>query len=389
MQTHKTNIDLKISSENSLPNVILDRFTQDYYYQEVMQGLKKIESYLSKLQKEPGNREYVQQIRNIAEYVTDLAMIHGYEGVENIAEKIRSSSDLILCKSEELEKPFLSKIEFAVKAIRQVMELEEDIDYQLIFDEIDEKIALKQKEVRSCASRLSNYFEQSKQKNKHLFFDIREINTLMNLVEEPPRIKSGNKPNNLNDTKFINNLKKNTKNSAINFTRPIASAEISKNNLTAVAKEQLSVIEQAVLELQVIPYATHAIQDIYTACKTLQETALRLNDKNLTLILNPIQKLTQDKLNKTKPVSDSILEIFNQTTKLIHNHIDYNQDDIKEIQNLGQKIEKILKVESVSLKGKEMDTGHFAKDMEDGYEKKGVHRSKIGSFLRGLIKNKK
>ncbi|MFQ5864158.1 MAG: hypothetical protein ACE5IW_02905 [bacterium] len=390
------------------PNLAINPSPQDYYYQEARQTLDQIECSLSELQKDPSNQDHWHQIKACAQNVSDLAMIHGYEGVENIANMIRCNSEQILRKEIELGSFLIRKFRLALEAIRQVMALEEEIHSQTKDNNTDKKIELQQNKIKSCAQRISNYFDKlfdnqfelpletsslpnnelneleklDKSKNSEVLFDIREIDSLMNLADDSSAINSDRETSNSNDAEVIQRTEDNTKNMNSDFPQPLKSTDIALAELKIDAKEQLSEFEQAVYELQVIPYAANAIQNIQKACSTLQETAYKLNDKNLFLVLNPLQTLIQKKLTKTEPVSEPILKLLNQTTDLIHTHLDCDVDDEKEIRKLGSKIEKILNVQSVKLLDQEIESKHLGSQIEDLFGKKSQRRNKIGSFLK-------
>ncbi|MFQ6114842.1 MAG: hypothetical protein ACE5NG_12305, partial [bacterium] len=272
-------------------------------------------------------------------------------------------------------------------------------------NKFDKNIERKQKKVESCTQRISTYFNTSykdqvgapsershrpdndlnksenpgKSQNNNVLFDIREIDSVMTLAHNSPGIDSGNMSSNFGGTNSSLKIVDTTKKMPANFTRPSESGEMSLKELTMDAKEQLSGLKQAIYELQVIPYAGNAIQHIRRACDTLQETARKINDKNLTLILNPLQELIQKKLVKTEPVSGAILELLNQTTDVIYNHFDHNKDDEKEIRELGHKIQKILNVQAVELQDQEMESRRLESGIEDRCEKKRARKNRSRS----------
>lgn len=200
----KSNIKVSSSDPKS------DSSLQCFYNQEVKRGLEHIGASLIKLKQEPGNRECLYQIKELAESISDLAMIHGYEGVETIAEKIRNSTDHELRGKNDLDKNFLTKIGLAVTAIRQVMEMEDYVENQITFEKFSEQIELSQKKVQRCVEKLSRNFEQlfphqlelpfdsrtetdievnkieenEKSENRNLLFDIREVDSILTLVEK-------------------------------------------------------------------------------------------------------------------------------------------------------------------------------------------------------------
>ncbi len=414
MKAQKTSDDAITLSGNSTPNWIPDLSPQEYYYKELRNVLDKIKTSLTHLQKEPRNLIYLQQIKDSAEAASDLAMIHGYEGVENIAKTIRSSSDHILGQNQEIGESFISKVDLAVKAIRQVMDLEENIFNRSSQDKFDKRLRQKQEKVESHAKKISNYFdrlfsnqlelpfdnedflkselkkmdETTSNQDDEALFDICEIDSVMTLADDSPSTNSTNVPTAVNDADVSLKFGEETKGSNVDFPRFLSSDDMSFNELTIDAKEQLSEFEQAINELQVVPYAGNAIQNLYKACDALQKTARKLNDKNLSIVLDPLQKSVHQKLRKPGPASDTILDLLNQTTDLIYSHLEYNRDDEKELKKLGHKIERLLNVKSVGLPRKEMKSKHLGPEIKESVEKQHLPKNKAGHLLKRLSKKK-
>ncbi len=101
---------------------------QKPYVRKVMRGLKKIRIALALVHDNPNNRDACIEIRNTAQSISELAMIHGYHGVESIARKIYTSFKRSRIKSDP---DFLYKIELAVKGIQRMAGMEGGIESKL------------------------------------------------------------------------------------------------------------------------------------------------------------------------------------------------------------------------------------------------------------------
>lgn len=354
----------------------------DYYYQEVLDGIERIENSLPKLDLEPNSREYLQQIEQSATDIADLAMIHGYEGVEAIAEKIISISYSLLDTEEDLDKSYCSKVEAATSAMRQVLSMEEDIESLSTLDKFHEQIELGHEKVlgysETLPKSLNQFFKNqlelpfedtntpvidvnkiaennnhAKQDNE---FDIREIEDLLTLKNDIQKGSLEKQGSELNQNEVCPNFEEKRENINESLNQEKEFTAIKINNYPTDVQQLLNTIEQAVYEVRVFPNSADAVREIREACRNLQETARQTKDKKLKLIVEPLQKLTHENIIKTKPISESISELINEGVELLHNHLDLSQVNEKEIKELARKVDKVLKVESVNVEDDQLNT---------------------------------
>ncbi|MCH8872868.1 hypothetical protein IH824_08890 [candidate division KSB1 bacterium] len=157
-----------------------DPSLQKPYVRKVMRGLKKIRIALALVHDNPNNRDACIEIRNTAQSISELAMVHGYHGVESIALKIYTSFKRSRIKSDP---DFLYKIELAVKGIQRVVGMEGRIESKL-------KVTRGGKEVSKQISSLDELNEEQRQmveleSDAKLLFDIRESDFLNNIPGMP------------------------------------------------------------------------------------------------------------------------------------------------------------------------------------------------------------
>lgn len=152
---------------------------QKSYVRKVMRGLKNITIALAKMHDNPNDRDAAIEIRGIAEAISELAMIHGYHGVESIARKISTS---FKCSRVKSDADFLSKIELAIKGIHHVVAMEDGIESKLII----EKITRAGKGSPSQISSLDELSEEQRrmvesESDTKFLFDIKESDFLSHL----------------------------------------------------------------------------------------------------------------------------------------------------------------------------------------------------------------
>ena len=162
---------------------IQDPSLQKPYVRKVMRGLKKIRIALARVHDNPNNRDACVEIRETAQSISELAMIHGYHGVESIARKMYTSFNRSRIKSDP---DFLYKIELAVKGIQRVVEMEGGIENKLTI----EKVTVGGKEAPKQISSLDVLSEEQHQmieleSDANLLFDIKESDFLNKIPGVP------------------------------------------------------------------------------------------------------------------------------------------------------------------------------------------------------------
>ena len=175
---------------------------QNYYNQEVMAELAAIEQAVLKLQIDKDKLINLKQIRDTAHLLSDLAMIHGFEGVEKISEKLYSTMDHLLNSRIEFNQAMLTKLILAVNVIRQVEDMESIIESQMTVERIDRNVELKQRRVQNCAEQFSRSIDELMteqlelkfvNKTSELLFDIVEQESVLSLVDESQLEKDDDK----------------------------------------------------------------------------------------------------------------------------------------------------------------------------------------------------
>ena len=147
------------------------------YIRQVMNGLKNMKIALAKVRANPDDRNAAAEIRGIAAAISELAMLHGYQGVESIARKISTSFRL---SRVEAEPGFLANVELTIKGIQRVVSMEENIESKLII----KKITRVDTEPIAHVSNLHKHEEKHRmvdlESDAKLLFDINESDFLHN-----------------------------------------------------------------------------------------------------------------------------------------------------------------------------------------------------------------
>lgn len=154
---------------------------QSAYIREVTSGLQKIKKALYRLRKGFQSRTSLAEIQVVAKEISDLAMIHGYTGVESIARKLHTAIRR-LPTSVTTGAHFISKIDLAVNGIQDVAFMEDGIEERTSV----EKLCKEKKQTGAKASTLTVVTAEHEKiaesaNNACLIFDIKEVDSLLSL----------------------------------------------------------------------------------------------------------------------------------------------------------------------------------------------------------------
>ncbi|MFQ5677295.1 MAG: hypothetical protein ACE5G1_15485 [bacterium] len=136
---------------------------------------------LYKLRKGFQSRTCLAEIQVVAKEISDLAMIHGYNGVESIARKLHMA---IRClpTSVTTSPHFISKIELAMNGIQDVAFMEDCIEERTSVEKVRKDNGQSTATTSTITVVAPDYGKTAEsQTNAGLLFDIKEEGALMNL----------------------------------------------------------------------------------------------------------------------------------------------------------------------------------------------------------------
>jgi len=148
-----------------------------HYFRQVFFHLSTIKLSLETLKENPAATQPVRRITCAAETISDLAMIHGYEGVEKTAHKIAA----ILCRLQAAPTPVdhavLDRIDQAVKVLRQIAELEDSVEQEMTVEKTHEQAEQTHEHVKQFHRQLSHKFDFLRHRQLELFDHANAANT--------------------------------------------------------------------------------------------------------------------------------------------------------------------------------------------------------------------
>lgn len=179
--------------------VIINRSLHNLYLRQVLSNLLRIERALAELKPSPNSQKCLLKIKEASRAIADLAMIHGFEGMETISRKLSSTIEYLLRSSMDLSFQVVYKVQVAIRTMRKVAEMEAFIERQMTVERIDRHVELNQEKVQDCAEKVTHSLnfllnkqlefplETEAETNSQLLFDIREATSLMDLVDGTSR----------------------------------------------------------------------------------------------------------------------------------------------------------------------------------------------------------
>ena len=170
---------------------------QHHYFQEAVKTLIRIKTHLQHLEQYPQNKDCYRRIFEEATSIADLAMIHGYDGVENIAAKIACYFGNLIRENKWVESEMVHQINQAINMIPKVAESEAALEENLTIERISRDAEASQKEVRDIARSVTDELAVLNNETKcpahqkvtvvdeeELEFDIREFDSVDKIVNK-------------------------------------------------------------------------------------------------------------------------------------------------------------------------------------------------------------
>lgn len=139
------------------------------YFQQVFCNLSTMKNSLEGLKKTPDNRELLIQFEEAACTIMDLAMIHGYEGVEKIASKIQVVFSKFIRSGSMISPEFTQKADIALYILRNITELEDSLERGMTVEKSSNAVEDTHDKVKHFTKKITNDFNFLKVKQLELF----------------------------------------------------------------------------------------------------------------------------------------------------------------------------------------------------------------------------
>lgn len=141
----------------------------EYFHRELIKNLTELNTLISVEHGKRMSKNTFLKAGAIIEDIHDLSMVHGFDSIEAIAEKLTSTALKLNTRNDDNFKEAFVKIRAGIRAIVDILKISQDS----LNDNVDKLAQTSQKEGASPDG-----------KKGEQFFDIKEIDSLMKLIEE-------------------------------------------------------------------------------------------------------------------------------------------------------------------------------------------------------------
>jgi len=139
------------------------------YFQSIFCNLSTMKNSLEGLKKTPQDRQLLNQFEKAARTIMDLAMIHGYEGVEKIAHKIQIVFYRFIRNGSRISPEFIQKADIALHILRNITELEDSLEQGMTVEKCSNAVEDTHDKVKHFTQKITNDFNFLKVKQLELF----------------------------------------------------------------------------------------------------------------------------------------------------------------------------------------------------------------------------
>jgi len=176
------------------------------YLREVMKKLQAVNAALAALKKNPTKRAPLKEMIEAVDHISDLSMIHGFDGVEIISQKISSAIKQQFRSKKKFGPALRLKVESSVKAIHTVLWLEEFLERRMNVEKVERTVVSGEREIENYTQEVMQELDDEESisetkvtvvddvvlpDNESLVFDIKEFDSVIHLTEELKEVESG------------------------------------------------------------------------------------------------------------------------------------------------------------------------------------------------------
>lgn len=338
---------------------ITDNPIETFYRQEINKNIVRIETALNEIGTHGYSDDEMRTIISGCLQIMDLGMIHGYDGVEAIAERMHAAARYCALNGEASLDKNMKRLDDAMQTLRQVVELSEEVAVKSYVEEtntkmdfqIDDIIALEEQDTES-----DDYVEPLRNRknlngaNNEDVFEIKEFTAIRKIrksTEEPA-----------SDTVDEEHI--NAENIAAEFDRiePFDDTIDDPDYLQAFEEGDVTIIEstldditmeKVLTDLEQIEKAIDKIQDDRddtiksAAIQEIREATsdLRIISEEEALqpvaeIIYPMERIASEKLRST--VAIDAMDVLQECTHIVREFLDSHELSLSKLTALRSEL---------------------------------------------------
>jgi hypothetical protein len=300
--------------ENSMNRVVPGiQKLYKYFNDQLSINLNSLEMLLAFDTHKGMSNKMFAEIRQLIDEIHDLAMVHGYDSIEAISDKISASARNLRSKDRQLVADARDNVNSGIKAIRDIFTLtrgtEEspwNAEFTIVQNVPDEQIL----------KNIGNLATPAKDPSKSEIFDIKEVDSLMSLVDDS-KSKTGGTPAKENpdatvgkETNTENNLSERNLNETFD--------EVFRED----ALENLGEIQSALHNIRKGTGLSDATLKLKSAFGALSELAESFDVQPLVEPLVLINKICDEEVSyNVKPI-DELIELLLHSELVIREFVE-------------------------------------------------------------------
>ncbi len=341
-----TNIIQDKSIEKKTVENITENPIEIFYRQEVHKNIHRIESALKEIAAKGFLKDELRAIINGCMQIMDLGMIHGYDGVEAIAELMYAAARYCALNGEESLEKNKKRLDDAMQTLRQVVELSEESSARSYVDEtntkmdfqIDDIIALEEQDADSeeyivpLRNRKSITAE-----NEDGLFEIKEFTAVRKIKKTVENSEpQPQEPATIDENELAAEFEKDESlDEAYNYPDYMQAFEegevtVIESTLDDITLQKvladLDQIESAIDKMQKgqdDSETTAAIQEIREATSDLRAISEEEAMQPIAEIIYPMERIASEKLRSE--VAAEAIDVLQECTRILREYLDNHE----------------------------------------------------------------
>ncbi|MBD3288630.1 hypothetical protein GF337_07510 [candidate division KSB1 bacterium] len=314
------------SYDNSEPDIEKSSLNK-YCLNEIDNNLKYIEFCIEECKSKDGVDKSLVKLLNSCQTIEDLAMIYGYQGVENLAANINSAVSSIVEGKRKITAAFLDKLAIALEGIRSMSGIDDEMLVSSIVNSTTDRILNRntqiapiEKKEKERLTRKSNKKKKKplqvkqpqKKAEQQSRFEIKEANTIQSLIDLIEKNRKS-ESNSANDAQPEEKEKEKLNNGEIE--------KVFNTIFLEETHENLSFLQEALEAIGSDSAPGESIMRIKEACGSLKDSAASFNVTDVRETLDRLHRISSKHLNFTESPSAEAINLIRDTHEFLSGYI--------------------------------------------------------------------
>ncbi len=313
-----------------------------YCLNEIDNNLKYIQFCLDESKADKNADNSLGKILDSCQTIEDLAMIYGYQGIENLAANINAAVTSIVKGERHVSEIFINKLGIAVQGIRSMTGVDDDNLVKSIVSSTISKIVNSDSqasavEMKTASTKNSIHVNRESKPEKSTpkkdeprsVFKIQEANTIQTLIDLIEKNRKKEDPQ--TDENQIDLSAEQLNNGEIE--------KVFNTIFVEETQENLKFLREALDAINSNSAPGEAIMRIKEACSSLKDSAASFSIIDVRDTFEKLHRITNRHLNFNSPPSSQVIGLIQDATNLLS---DYLQNQDINLDPINQKLKHFL-----------------------------------------------